>query len=114
MLYCPVPFWIEGDLQHPKTIEIDSEGNITLCPGISIGNTKIQSLTEIIQNYDCDKHPFLSIISKKGPIGLLELATAKGFEETQNYVNECHLCYELRKYLHPNYPLFLAPKECYQ
>ncbi len=110
---CPVPFWIEGDLQNPKTIEIDPEGNITLCPGICIGNTKIQSLTEIIQTYDCEKHPILSIISKKGPIGLLELAKVKEFEETQNYVNECHLCYELRRYLQPNFPLFLAPKEIY-
>ncbi len=42
---CPVPFWIEGDLENPKTIEIDSEGNITLCPGICIGNTTNQPLT---------------------------------------------------------------------
>ncbi|MFW9947824.1 MAG: radical SAM/SPASM domain-containing protein [Candidatus Odinarchaeota archaeon] len=110
---CPVPFWIEGNLQNPKTIEIDPEGNITLCPGICIGNTKIQSLTEIIQNYDYEKHPILSIISNKGPIGLLELAKFKGFEETQNFVNECHLCYELRRYLQPYFPRFLAPKEIY-
>lgn len=110
---CPVPFWIEGDLENPETIEIDSEGNVTLCPGICIGNTNIQSLTEIICNYKIDKHPILSIIWKEGPIGLLEIAKAQGFQQNQQFVNECHLCYELRKFLQPKYPLFLAPKYCY-
>lgn len=110
---CPVPFWIDGDLEDPKTIEIDCEGNITLCPGLCIGNTQIQSLTEIIQGYDINKHPILSVIWKGGPIGLLNIAQEQGFQIDQQYANECHLCYDLRKFLHPNYPSFLAPKYCY-
>ncbi|MFX1391597.1 MAG: radical SAM protein [Promethearchaeota archaeon] len=110
---CPVPFWIEGNLENPETIEIDSEGNVTLCPGICIGNTQIQHLTKIICNYDIDKHPILSIISKEGPIGLLEIAKERGFKQNQQFVNECHLCYELRKFLYPYYSYSLAPKECY-
>ncbi len=110
---CPMPFWIDGDLKNPETIEIDCEGNITLCPGICIGNTNIQSLTKIIQNYDVDRHPILSLVSKEGPLGLLKLAKEQGFKQKQNFVNECHLCYELRKYLQQIYPYSLAPEYCY-
>jgi MoaA/NifB/PqqE/SkfB family radical SAM enzyme len=109
---CPLPFWIEGNLENPDTIEIDFEGNVTLCPGISIGNTNIQSLTKIIQNYNVNSHSILSTIWKEGPIGLLKIAKEQGFQESQ-YANECHLCYELRKFLQPIYPFSLAPKECY-
>jgi len=110
---CPLPFWIEGNLQNPETIEIDGDGNVTLCPGICIGNTNIHSLSTIIQNYNCNNHPILSIIWKEGPKGLLEIAKAKGYDLDQEFANECHLCYEMRKFLQPNYPLYLAPKQCY-
>ncbi|MFX1304012.1 MAG: radical SAM protein [Promethearchaeota archaeon] len=110
---CPVPFWIEGDLQNPETIEIDCEGNVTLCPGICMGNTNIQSLTKIIQDYDVSKHSILSIILNQGPIGLLNIAKNHGFQENQQFANECHLCYELRKSMQEIYPYSLAPKECY-
>ncbi len=110
---CPMPFWIEGDLQNPETIEIDCEGNVTLCPGICIGNTNIQSLTKIIHDYDVNKHPILSVVSKEGPIGILKLAEEYGFQGDQTFVNECHLCYEMRKYLQPHYPYSLAPEFFY-
>jgi MoaA/NifB/PqqE/SkfB family radical SAM enzyme len=110
---CPLPFWIGGDLTAPTTVEIDWEGNVTLCPGISIGNTRIHSLVEILQNYDCSIHPILSKISKEGPKGLVNIAEAKGFKQDILFVNECHLCYELRKFLQPFYPQYLAPSSCY-
>jgi hypothetical protein len=110
---CPIPFWIDGDLRDPGTIEIDCEGNVTLCPGICIGNANIQSLTKIIKNYDIEKHAILSIIWNEGPIGLLKIAKDHGFQKNQTYFNECHLCYELRKFLQPIYPYSLAPKDCY-
>jgi len=110
---CPLPFWIGGNLKNPKTIEIDFEGNVTLCPGICIGNTKTQLLSQILQNYDYHAHPILSIIAEKGPIGLLEVAVAKGFIQHQKFVNECHLCYEVRKFLRPYCPQYLAPEGCY-
>ncbi|MFX0022330.1 MAG: radical SAM protein [Candidatus Hermodarchaeota archaeon] len=110
---CPVPFWIDGDLENPATFEIDGEGNVTLCPGICIGNTNIQSLTKIIKNYDINNHPILSIIYEEGPIGLLKIAKENGFQQKKQYANECHLCYELRSFLQEKYPYSLAPKECY-
>jgi len=110
---CQTPFWIGGNLKNPEVIEIDFEGNVTLCPGISIGNAKRQSLAQILENYDYLDHPILSIIAEEGPIGLLEIAKAKGFKENQKFVNECHLCYETRKFLRPHYPTHLAPASCY-
>ncbi len=110
---CPVPFWIEGDLEDPKTIEIDCEGNVTLCPGICIGNTTNWSLQEIIKECDVNKHPILSIILNHGPIGLLDEAKKHGFQQDQRFVNECHLCCEMRRYLQPIFSSFLAPKSCY-
>ncbi|UCC18222.1 MAG: radical SAM protein [Promethearchaeota archaeon] len=110
---CPLPFWIDGNLENPETIEIDYEGNVTLCPGISIGNTNLQSLTKIIHNYNVENHPILSFIFKEGPIGLLKIAKEQGFQNKIQYANECHLCYELRKFLQPLYSFSLAPKEGY-
>jgi hypothetical protein len=111
---CPIPYWISGNLENPETIEIDFEGNVTLCPGICIGNTKLEPLTEILNNYNVNEHSILSKIWKSGPIGLLDSAKSSGFDIKNRYVNECHLCYELRKHLHPQFSNLLAPKECYQ
>lgn len=110
---CTLPFWIGGNLESPETIEIDLEGNVTLCPGICIGNTRVQSLTAILQNYDCHTHPILSIIAKEGPIGLLKNAISKGFHRHQKFIDECHLCYEMRRFLMRHYPQHLAPADCY-
>lgn len=111
---CPLPFWIGGDLTAPTTVEIDYEGNITLCPGISIGNTNNKPLDEILQDYECSSHPILSRIADKGPIGLVELAEEKNCLITQPFADECHVCYEMRKLLRSFYPQYLAPSNCYQ
>lgn len=110
---CPLPFWIGGDLRSPEVVEIDHEGNVTLCPGICIGNTRRKSLNTILQDYDYRVHPILSIIAEEGPKGLLSAARAKGFKRKQKFVDECHLCYETRKFLRPYYPNHLAPSSCY-
>lgn len=110
---CHPPFWLGDDLKDPKTVEIDCEGNITLCPGICIGNAETQPLSEIIRQYDYRQHPIIRVIVEKGPIGLFELARSKGYQGTQRFVNECHLCYEMRRYLHRQYHQYLAPQGCY-
>jgi len=110
---CRPPFWLGGDLRDPETIEIDCEGNVSLCPGISIGNARKQSLTEIIRSYDYEKHPIVKIIVEKGPIGLYKLACSYGYKGTKKFVDECHLCYEMRRYLRKQYEQYLAPEDCY-
>ncbi len=110
---CPLPFWIGGDLENPTTIEIDSSGNVTLCPGICIGNTFQEPLASIIHNYDVKTHPILSILVNEGAKGLWKLAVDHGFKKTQDFITECHLCYEMRKFLQKSYPKSLAPVTCY-
>jgi len=110
---CQLPFWIGGDLRNPETIEIDFEGNVMLCPGISIGNARKQSLTQVLHNYDLLEHPILSVIEKEGPIGLLRIATRKGFKQKQKYVDKCHLCYITRRFLRRYYAQYLTPADCY-
>lgn len=110
---CQLPSWLGGNLQSPGAIEIDCEGNVTLCPGICIGNAQTQSLTDIVARYDYRKHPIIHTIAEEGPIGLLRQARKRGYNNNTKFVNECHLCYEMRRVLHDFYPRQLAPQACY-
>ena len=111
---CHPPGWLGSSLEDPETIEIDSEGNVTLCPGISIGNAREEPLTAVVSRYDCKSHPIIKVIVERGPVGLLELARSHGYKQNQNFVNQCHLCYEMRKYLCRRYDQYLAPLGCYR
>jgi len=110
---CQAPFWIGEDIRNPRGVEIDFAGNVTLCPGIRIGKVGSRSLTQILEDYNCSEHPILSIIAREGPIGLWKLASEKGFSQKKNFADECHLCYEMRKFLRQHYPQHLAPMNCY-
>jgi len=110
---CNLPYWIGGSLADPETIEIDCEGNVTLCPGISIGNAKKESIIEILENYDVYAHPILSRLHEGGLLNLLELAEEKGFVKEKYYMDNCHFCYEMRKFLRPFYQDYLSPMGCY-
>ena len=110
---CPLPFWIGGDLNNPTTVEIDSLGNVTLCPGICIGNLTSRTLQDIIENYSSKNHPILSKLATEGPIGIYQMAKESGFGKN-SFVDECHLCYESRRFLSDFFPDFLAPKICYE
>ncbi|HHN81363.1 MAG TPA: radical SAM protein, partial [Methanomicrobia archaeon] len=109
---CTPPFWMGGGFENPSTIEIDHRGNVTLCPGISIGNAKEDEITAIVQTYDVCEHPILSIINEDGPLGLAKLAD--NFDLSRGFVDHCHLCYELRNHLRPLYPRYLTPADVYQ
>ncbi|KXH76111.1 MAG: hypothetical protein AM326_07740 [Candidatus Thorarchaeota archaeon SMTZ-45] len=111
---CILPFWLGGDLRSPEVIEIDFEGNITLCPGICIGNAKRNSLSDSLNSYSYSNHPIIRILAETGPIGLYQLALQHGLEPNSTFVNECHLCFEMRRLLHYHYPKLLAPIRCYQ
>jgi MoaA/NifB/PqqE/SkfB family radical SAM enzyme len=111
---CGSRFWLGGDIRNPTTVEIDYQGNVTLCPGISIGNANKESLVDILQRYDYRSHPIMKIVVEEGPVGLLKEAKEKGYRGIERFSNECHLCYEMRKYLHPHYPQYLTPFSVYE
>jgi hypothetical protein len=110
---CRFPYWLGNDIRDPKAIEIDFNGHVTLCPGICIGNLKSQPLTKVIDQYDPHKHPILNAVAQDGPIGLVKIADDLGINYGQRFVDECHLCYEMRRLLQKHFPLHLAPSSCY-
>jgi len=106
--------WAAGTLENPEGVDIDQYGEVTLCPGISIGNAKRTNLSQIIKHYSYRKHPIIAKIVEHGPYGLIDLVKNKESIYSSRYANACHLCYEIRKMLRPYYPQFLAPKNCYE
>lgn len=111
---CILPAPKQGTLTDPKAIDIDFMGNVTLCPGLCIGNTNTTPLSRIIREYDYTRHPIIKLLAENGPHILAELPEIKGSFKQSKYVSECHLCYEARRQLRACYPEFLAPEDCYK
>lgn len=108
---CPGP-WAGGTWEHPQGVDIDLYGEVTLCPGISIGNTKKCSLDILLVEYDPHTHVIIQKLLK-GPRILAEKAQEMGYVPALSYINECHLCYEVRKFLRHYYPEELSPQIVY-
>ena len=98
------------DLRDPKRVHLDTYGNVHLCQGIIMGNMWETPLSDLVRNYDPDKHPICGPILQGGPAKLAEIFEVSHEEE---YVSECHLCYELRKALIGRFPEYLGPKQVY-
>jgi hypothetical protein len=111
--YCTGP-WSGGDWKKPTGVDIDSYGEVTLCPGISIGNARRLPLPMILSTYSVKKHPIIRELSTIGPEGLAEKLRQIGYKRQFNYVSACHLCYDLRKFLRSIHPSELAPSPCYE
>ncbi len=105
--------WVGGTWENPSGIDVDLYGEVTLCPGISIGNTKKHSLYNILNYYNPQAHPIINKLMVDGPKSLVKMAQQKGYLLQVGYISKCHLCYDIRKFLHSLYPLELAPKICY-
>jgi len=98
------------DLGNPKRVHLDSYGNVHLCQGLSMGNMWQTPLSELINNYDCDSHPICKLLVKGGPAHLAKEYSIKHYDE---YVDACHLCYDLRLKLLDRFPEYLAPRQVY-
>jgi len=106
--------WVCGDFRHPPSIQIDADGWVMLEHGISIGNTRDRSLSEVLDRYDPSRHPIISVLLESGPLGLTRLPEAEAFElRPEGYINKCHLCCEIRNHLRRWYADTLAPECCY-
>ena len=80
-------------------VDIDEFGNVTICPGLSIGNTRETNLKTIIEGYDYQDFAVIAKLQDKGIKGLMNLASESGYVPREAYVNGCHFCYETRKFL---------------
>jgi MoaA/NifB/PqqE/SkfB family radical SAM enzyme len=96
--------WSGGTLRSPLGVDVDELGFVTICPGLSIGNTYATSLRKILERYDYRNHAVIAALYDKGMKGLMDLAFKNGFVPKEEYVNGCHFCYEVRKFLRSFFP----------
>lgn len=98
------------DLVSPSRVHVDSYGYIHICQGISIGNFWEKPLSEIMSEYNPDHHPICGPLNRKGPAGLIEELE---FSPEDEYVDECHACFNLRRSVLDDYPGHLGPRQVY-
>jgi MoaA/NifB/PqqE/SkfB family radical SAM enzyme len=87
-------------LTNPDSICIEPSGSVNICWDLTIGNAKKTPLGQILSEYDWRKNPIIRTLVEEGPLGLLKFCEKLryGFQQGQ-YINKCHLCIEIRKYL---------------
>jgi MoaA/NifB/PqqE/SkfB family radical SAM enzyme len=98
------------DLRNPGRVHIDPLGYIHICQGISMGNIFQNTLEEIWDAYDPDRHPVTAPLLSGGPA---ELCRAYGVPHQASYADACHLCYRARQALRQQLPEVLAPDQVY-
>jgi MoaA/NifB/PqqE/SkfB family radical SAM enzyme len=104
---CECPY---EDLVSPSRVHVDTFGNVQICQGISMGNCWKTPLSELIRDYDAQKHPICGPLVRSGPIRLIE---EYDLDLKDEYVDECHLCFAARVALLDRFPEFLAPRQVY-
>jgi hypothetical protein len=109
-----VPWWNNGYLDTADLLNLDPEGYLSKGCGIAFGNVRERSAREIIRNFNPFEHPILSVLLKRGPLGLAEEAAEFGFRLGSDYADRCHLCQEAREYLRSRYPELLVPSNHYR
>ena len=100
----------DEDLLTPSRVHVDPFGSILICQGISIGNFFEQPLSEILTNYHPDSHPICGPLHHGGPARLIEELELEVEEE---YIDECHCCFSVRREIIEKYPNYLVPKGVY-
>jgi hypothetical protein len=98
------------NLRDPRRVHIDPFGFVHVCQGISIGNFRVNPLSQIVRDYNCDSHPILGPLAKGGPVLLAEKYHTEHDEE---YIDACDFCYHVRLALLEKFPEYLAPRQVY-
>jgi len=98
------------ELADPERVHVDAYGNVHVCQGISIGNVWTTPLSDLVSNYCPDRHPIVGPLITAGPAGLAE---SLGLELAESFVDECHLCYTVRKLKQSACPQTLTPPQVY-
>ncbi|MBI2193710.1 MAG: radical SAM protein [Planctomycetes bacterium] len=103
----------EFDPERMWEIHIDPYGNIQTCCGIVLGNARETPLPALMATEFWGRSEIVRRVSERGPYGLLDLATERGYRARAGYPQKCHLCWEVRKFLRPSYPAVFGPAEVY-
>ncbi len=101
-------------LKDPGRVHIGPEGAIHLCQGVLIGqDARKKQMKEIFEEHLKAPNVIVEQIAQGGPAKLAEFAIKYGFKPKDTYLQDCQLCFEVRKFLRDNYPEILGPKEVY-
>jgi len=98
------------ELGAPARVHLDCYGNVHICQGLSVGNMWETPLSELASEYDARRHPICGPLSSGGPA---VLAREFGLDLPDDFVDECHYCYTVRKALVDRFPGYLAPRQVY-
>jgi hypothetical protein len=98
------------ELGAPARVHLDCYGNVHICQGLSMGNIWETPLSELAVDYDARRHPICGPLLSGGPTAL---AKEYGLELSDDFVDECHYCYTVRKALVDRFPGYLAPRQVY-
>ncbi len=98
------------DLRSPARVHLDHYGHVQLCQGLSLGNMWQHPLSQLALEYEADSHPICGPLVTGGPA---QLAEQYGVEHDDEYIDECHFCYLVRRAIIDRFPEFLAPGQVY-
>jgi hypothetical protein len=98
------------ELEAPARVHLDCFGNVHICQGLSMGNMWEVPLSDLTRGYNARQHPICGPLLAGGPAAL---AKEYGVELPDDFVDECHYCYTVRKALTERFPAYLAPKQVY-
>ncbi|MGD9210498.1 MAG: radical SAM protein [Desulfobacteraceae bacterium] len=98
------------DLVSPSRVHVDPFGHVHLCQGVSMGNMWQQPLSLLIAEYKAESNPICAALSDGGPA---LLARKYGVDHNEEYIDECHFCYSIRRTLIDRFPEFLTPRQVY-
>jgi len=105
MTTCP-----HEELESPRRLHVDCYGNVHICQGLSMGNLWETPLSRLVREYHAPRHPVCGPLLRGGPVAL---AKEYGVELPNDFVDECHFCYTVRKALVNQFAAYLAPAQVY-
>ncbi len=98
------------ELVSPIRVHVDPFGYAHVCQGLVMGNLFRTPLLEMLTAYAPERHPISGSLLSGGPAAL---ARAYDLPHADSYVDECHMCYEMRDCLRERFPEHLAPAQMY-
>jgi len=98
------------ELVSPVRVHIDALGYVHLCQGLVMGNLFQTPLREMLAAYVPERHPVCGPLLSGGPAAL---ARIYALPHADSYVDECHMCYQMRDRLRERFPAHLAPNQMY-
>ncbi|MEW6709784.1 MAG: radical SAM protein [Candidatus Riflebacteria bacterium] len=83
------------ELLQTSHFHLDLYGNYIpgLCAGLSI------RYSDLGKTLNSSEYKLINILAESGPAGLVDHATGLGYRMAHEYLNKCHLCQDIRRFL---------------